>query len=285
MDPVMLVKLLRILALCGGVYVLFAVALFFLQGYLIFPASRIMDRSPSDLGLVFEEVRRKVQGHETYGWYVPLESHRGVVLFSHGNAGDLAGRLESISLLRSFGFAVLAYDYGGYGFSTGKPSEGRCYADIRSMWDYLTKERGVPPEQIVLFGRSLGAAPTADLAAEVTPGAVVLESAFLSTPDIAKKTWIFRPLTWLIRHRFQNKDKVASITAPLLIVHSPDDEIIPYAHGLELFARAPEPKTFLEIHGGHNIGFVLSERVYREGWDEFMTPILGPNPVFVTMDK
>lgn len=275
----MLVKVLRIVALCGGVYVVFGVAMFFLQGYIIFPAARIMDRTPSDFGLKFEEVRRSVLGEETHGWFVPLENHRGVVLFSHGNAGDLSGRLESIMLLRSFGFSVLAYDYGGYGYSTGAPSEARCYADIRSMWAYLVEERGIPPEEIVLFGRSLGAAPTADLAAEVTPGGVVLESAFLSTADMAKRNFLFRPIAWLIRHRFENKNKVAAISAPLLVVHSPEDEVIPYSHGEELFRRATEPKTFLAIRGGHNIGFVLSEGIYRAGWEAFLTPLFGANPV------
>lgn len=279
MDPLTLVNLARVLALCAGAYGLLAVGLYFLQGHIIFPASHDMNRTPADVGLAFEEVRRKVNGFETYGWYAPLENHRGVVLFSHGNAGDLSGRLESIALLRSFGFSVLAYDYGGYGYSTGTPSETRCYADIRAMWAYLTHEREVAPEKIVLFGRSLGAAPTADLAAEVTPAAVILESAFLSTIDMARETLVFRPLTWLIRHRFQNKDKVGSITAPLLMVHSPEDEVIPYAHGRELFARAAKPKTFLEIRGGHNLGFVLSEGIYRQGWEAFLTPLLGSNPV------
>lgn len=277
MDPVMLVKIARILALCGGMYVLFCGVLYVLQGSIIFPASRFIDRTPAAAGLAFEEVVRDVGDYKTHGWYVPLEDHRGVVLFSHGNAGNLSGRIESIQLLRSFGFSVLAYDYGGYGHSTGRPSEARCYADIRAMWAWLVEERGVPAEKIVLFGRSLGAGPTTDLAVEVTPGAVILESAFLSTPDIAKGNPLFRPITWLIRHRFENKHKVAAIEAPLLIVHSPEDEIIPYSHGRELFERASEPKTFLEIRGGHNVGFVLSEDVYREGWEAFLAPVFGDN--------
>ena len=278
-DPLVWFKVARILAMLGVAYGLFAVALYFLQGFLIFPASPGMDRTPADMGLPFETIMREVDGFQTHAWWVPLEGHRGVALFSHGNAGNLAGRLESIQLLRSFGFSVLAYDYGGYGLSTGKPSERRCYADIRSMWDFLVNERGVPASEILLFGRSLGAGPTAELARDVEPGAVILESAFLSVPDIARRTRLFRPLTWLIRHRFANKNKVASITAPLLIVHSPEDEIIPYAHGRELFERANEPKTFLAIRGDHNLGFVISEAAYRKGWEAFLTPIFGPNPL------
>lgn len=279
MAWIILIKTLRILALCGGVYGLFAAMLFLFQGRLIFPASRVMDRTPATFGLAYEDVNIDVGEHTTHGWYVPLENHRGVVLFSHGNAGNLSGRLESIQLLRSFGFSVLAYDYGGYGHSTGRPGEQRCYADIRAMWDYLVRDRGIPEGEILLFGRSLGAAPTADLATGVAPGAVILESAFLSTPDIAKDNWLFRPLTWLIRHRFENKTKVAHIERPLLFIHSPDDEVIPYAHGRALFERATAPKTFLEIRGGHNIGFVESMAIYRPGWEAFLTPIFGANPL------
>lgn len=266
----MIVEPLILLSLILVAGTLFSGCLALGQRKLIFPASRDMVRDPGDFGWAYDEISLPVNGKETHGWYVPMENHRGVVLFSHGNAGNLSGRLESIGLLRSLGFSVLAYDYGGYGYSTGKPSEKRCYADIRAMWDYLVTERAIPEAQIVLFGRSLGAAPTADLAPSVKPGAVVLESAFLSVPDVAKEMPGVGHLTWLIRHRFGNKNKVAKITSPVLIIHSPDDEVIPYEHGKRLFELANEPKTFLEIRGDHNLGFVFSEPVYRPGWESFL---------------
>lgn len=266
----MILLLVKLIYLVLIAVALFSAGLYFAQGKLIFLGTREMNRDPGDAGLAFEEIRLPVADFETHGWYVPLENHRGVVLFSHGNAGNLSGRIESIGLLRSFGFSVLAYDYGGYGYSTGSPSEQRLYADIRAMWDYLINVKQIPPSEIVLFGRSLGAAPTAELAQSVTPGAVVLESAFLSVPDVAKDMPIVGYLTWLIRHRFENKDKVGKITSPLLVVHSPDDEVIPFAHGQRLFELAKEPKTFLEIRGDHNLGFVISEPVYRPGWEAFL---------------
>lgn len=266
----MILLLVKLIYLALIAIALFSAGLYLAQGKLIFLGTREMERDPGDAGLDFEEIRLPVAGYETHGWYVPLENHRGVVLFSHGNAGNLSGRLESIGLLRSMGFSVLAYDYGGYGYSTGKSSERRCYADIRAMWDYLITVKQIPEEKIVLFGRSLGAAPTAELAQSVTPGAVVLESAFLSVPEVARKMTIVGHLTWLIRHRFENKDKVGKITSPILVVHSPDDEVIPYEHGRRLFELAPEPKTFLEIRGDHNLGFVISEPVYRPGWEAFL---------------
>ena len=247
---------------------------FVFQRTLIFPATRTLDRDPGHFGWVYEDILLPVNGETTHGWYIPLENARGTALFSHGNAGNIADRLESISLLRSMGFSVLAYDYGGYGRSTGKPSEQRCYADIQAFWDYLLHDRGIPPEKILLFGRSLGGGATADLAARVQPAAVVLESTFLSIPDVVRDIFPFLPIRWCIRHHFKNKDKVGDIQAPLLIIHSPDDRVIPFRHGKELFDLATEPRQFLEIRGDHNEGFVLSMDIYRAGWDAFLAPML-----------
>ena len=241
---------------------------------MIFIPTYPLYRTPQSAGWTFEEVRVPVADETTCGWYVPVENARGVVLFSHGNAGNIADRIESIGLLRSFGFSVLAYDYGGYGLSTGRPSEPRCYADIRAMWRWLVETRGVPSRKIVLFGRSLGGGVTADLAAEVRPAAVILESTFLSTVDIAREIVPWLPMSWIVRPRFANRDKVGRIQAPVLFIHSPDDRTIPFHHGQELFRLAPEPKQFLEISGDHNEGFVQSYAVYREGWEDFLGPIL-----------
>lgn len=260
------------------VYLGLCLVMWSVQGSLLFPASQDMYRDPGARGIPFEDVRLDVDGETTHGWYAPLENARGVVLFSHGNAGNLSGRVDMIQRLQRFGFSVLAYDYGGYGYSTGSPSEQRCYADIRAMWSYLVDTRGVAPDEILLYGRSVGGGPTAQLATEVGEAAVILESAFLSTADVAWDIPLYRPFLWLLRHKFKNKDKVADFGSPLLILHSPDDEIIPYEHGRELFKRAKEPKTFQEIKGGHNDSFAFSEKIHRKAWEDFLTPIFGDNP-------
>lgn len=265
-------SLIALFVLAGGV-----ILIRLLQHWIIFPATREIYRTPADFGWEYEELLLDVGNERTHGWFIPLENARGVILFSHGNAGNIADRLESIELLRRLGFSVMAYDYGGYGRSTGRVSEERCYADIRAVWRELTETRGVPPERIVLFGRSLGGAVTADLAREVQPAAVVLESTFLSVPDMAREIFPFLPARWIVSIRFANKDKVADIHAPLLIVHSPDDRVIPYRHGKELFARSRAPKRFLEIRGDHNEGFALSMDAYLQGWEDFLAPILPRN--------
>jgi fermentation-respiration switch protein FrsA (DUF1100 family) len=165
---------------------------------------------------------------------------------------------------------VLVYDYGGYGRSTGKPSEARCYADIRGMWRYLVDERGTNPRRIVLFGRSLGGAVAVDLATEVNPAGVVLESTFISAGQLAQQIYPFVPAKYLVCHKFDNAAKVGRISCPLLIIHSRDDEIVPYGHAQELFELAREPKTFLEVRGAHNDGFVVAADAYTTGLERFL---------------
>ncbi len=263
--------LFLVLVVYGG----FVLIVVLLQTKVIFPATRDVYRTPkSAYQWDYEDVRVPVSGQVTHAWFIHVENARGTVLFSHGNAGNVADRLESVMLFRDLQLDVLLYDYGGYGHSTGRPSEGRCYEDVRAMWRYLTDDRGIPPGQVVLFGRSLGGSMTAQIAAEVTPAAVILESTFLSTSRLAKEMLPWLPMKHLIRHRFDNAGKVTRFTSPLLVIHSPDDSLIPFRHGLELFRIAHEPKRFLEIHGDHNEGFVISHDLWSKTVDEFITPLL-----------
>ncbi len=262
-----------------GVLVLAGAALLVggVQRAIVFPATRAMAWSPAEAGWDYVDVFLSVDGHTTHGWCIPASQSRGVILYSHGNGGNISGRMGGIAIWRDLGFDVFIYDYGGYGNSTGKPSEKRCYQDIRACWRWLVEEQGIPPERIVLFGRSLGGAVAADLAAEVTPGAVILESTFTSAVTLGKEAFPFLPVGLLLRHRFETEDKLARFTAPLLVVHSPDDDIVPYHHGKALFERAPEPKTFLEIGGGHNDGFSETGEPYVQGLRRFLDPLFPAN--------
>lgn len=252
------------------VYLVIMALFWFLQRKVLFPASAEIYRDPADMGWPFEEVWTDTPFGKTHGWWIPLENARGAVLFSHGNAGNIADRLESVSLFRELGFSVLLYDYGGYGRSGGTPAEARCYADIRAMWRHLTEDRGVSPEKIVIFGRSLGGAVAVDLAAEVRVGAVVLESTFLSVPEVAAERFWWLPLHLLCRDKFDSQAKVGRIPSPTLVVHSKEDTLIQFRHGQGLYARVTAPKMFLEIHGDHNIGFVESMEIYMDGWRRFL---------------
>jgi len=229
--------------------------------------------TPQDAGWSYEDLSVPVGDEMTRAWFIPAADSRGVVLFSHGNAGTMSDRIDSIEVFRSLGFDVLIYDYGGYGNSTGKPGEQRCYEDIRAMWGLLTEERGVAASRIVLFGRSLGSGPSVDLAAETRPGAVILESAFLSTVAVGKETFPFLPIGLMVRHRFDNKSKIGRVSTPVLVIHSSDDEIIPFHHGRKLYELANEPKSLLKIDGGHNEGYFLSHDRYVAGLSAFLDPL------------
>lgn len=265
----------RVLRSVINILILFAIffplAVFFGERWLIFPGTSLVYRTPAAMNWEFEDVVLEVGEEKTHGWYIPLEKEsRGCVLFSHGNAGNIADRLESCELFRNLGFDVFVYDYGGYGQSTGKPSEKRCYADIRAAWHYLSFERAIPDSRIVLFGRSLGGGPTAQLATEVKPGAIILESTFASIAQVAKRTFPILPMKLLLRTKFESIKKVSSFSAPLLVAHSPEDDVIPYENGKLLFEAAKEPKTFFEMRGSHNEGFWMMEDEYRGQLDAFL---------------
>ena len=239
--------------------------------------SRAIEATPAAFGLPFENVHLlAADGTRLHGWFVRASSPRGTLLFSHGNAGNIGHRLDSIRQLHSLGLNVLIYDYRGFGESEGKPSEAGTYLDAKAAWDYLLEERMIAPQEIVIFGRSLGAAIAAELASQNPSAGVILESAFTSVPDMAASIYPWLPVRLLSRYQYNNLEKVARITSPLLLVHSRGDEIVPYDHGERLFAQANEPKQFLELSGGHNDGNHVSHDIYMETLQRFLDGILPP---------
>jgi fermentation-respiration switch protein FrsA (DUF1100 family) len=270
----MLNNLLYILLAAGLVYAVLTGWLFFMQPRLIYypdMPGRDIGPAPDVIGLEYEDVRlTTTDGERLHGWFVPHPSARATLLFAHGNAGNISHRLDSIRLFHDLGLAVLIFDYRGYGLSSGTTTEQGTYRDADAAWHYLVDERGISPEAIVLFGRSLGAAVIADLAARARPGAVILESAFTSVPDMAARLYPWLPVRWLASYRYDNAEKVRKFTAPVMVIHSRDDEIIPFGQGEQLFAAANEPKQFLELDGGHNDGFHVSRKVYGPAVEAFI---------------
>lgn len=271
----------------AGVFLLYAASLygalllllFILQPRLLYYPnlpSRDITATPEDIRLSYEPVAIVTEDRiKLDGWFIPAQDARGVLLFFHGNAGNISHRLDSLKIFNDLRLSVLIFDYRGYGRSEGRPSEQGTYRDAEAAWRYLTEQRHVPPHDIVFFGRSLGAAVATHLASRHAPKALILESAFTSVPDFAAELYPFLPARWLARFRYNTEDYLRSVDCPVLVVHGRDDEIIPYAHGERLFAAAREPKRFLEIWGGHNEGFLLSGQHYVKGLDAFLTAYLG----------
>lgn len=270
-----LTLIIWIIIIVAGVYVLFAGFLFIFQSHYVYYPEHIISADPSNIGLEFENVSFKTEDRvKLSGWFIPSEGAGGVILFCHGNAGNISHRLESIQIFHRLGLNVFIFDYRGYGRSEGKPSEIGTYRDVEAVWQYLVEERQVSPNSIVVFGRSLGGAVAAWLANRHTPGALILESAFTSVPDIAARLYPYLPVRLLSRFKYNTAEYLDEVACPVLIVHSREDEIMPFSHGKQLFERARGPKEFLEISGTHNEGFITSEKRYIEGLNTFISEYL-----------
>jgi fermentation-respiration switch protein FrsA (DUF1100 family) len=268
--------------IASSVYVLLSVVVYFYQGRMVFLAhlpGRELTASPEDIGLTFENLEIATDdGEQIHGWYVPASESgdsRGVVLFFHGNAGNISHRLDSIEIFNRLGLDVLIIDYRGYGQSTGKPGERGLYKDGQAAWDYLTDRLGVDPGRIIIFGRSLGAVVGTRVAARQSPAGLIIESGFTSGVDMAKRIYWFLPARLITRLEFPLIDFLSEVHSPVLVIHSRDDEIIPFDMGETIFEAIPsQDKTFLEIWGGHNTGFYLSEAVYNPALEAFTSRVL-----------
>ncbi len=271
----MLRSLMNLMLVLVVVYAALVLLAYVFQDRLLFFPSRALVTTPARYGFAFESVEMKTEDGETlHGWWIPAEAERAVVLFCHGNAGNISHRLESVEIFHRLGLSVLLFDYRGYGQSTGKPSEAGLYDDGEAVWRYLTQTRRVDPGKVVVFGRSLGAAVAIDLAARYTPGALIAESGFTSAPDVGARHYPILPVRLLSRNHFDNLSRIAAAQAPVLIIHSRTDGIIPFDHGQRLFEAAPPRKVFLEIKGGHNDGFFVTGPRYGEGIGAFLEQYL-----------
>jgi hypothetical protein len=250
----------------GIAYGAVLVLVFLFQSHLVFfpGTGREAVLTPQSYGLRFESVRiRTADGETLDAWWVPAEGARGVVLFFHGNAGNISHRLDYLQMFHRLRYTTLIVDYRGYGKSTGTPSEAGTYRDAEAAWEYLRHARMAPPHDIVIAGESLGAAVATWLAAEASltegkgPRAVLLFSTFTSVNDLGAQVYWFLPVRLLSRIGYDNQANLKRIRAPVFIAHSRDDDIVPYAHGKRLYETANEPKTFLEMRGGHNDGFIF----------------------------
>jgi fermentation-respiration switch protein FrsA (DUF1100 family) len=254
-------------------YLAFAAIVYFAQPSLIYypETGRDIVATPMDAGLDYETVEIDTPDGETLqGWFVPAPDARGTVLFLHGNAGNVSHRMDYLSMFHSLGYSTFIIDYRGYGASSGTPSEQGTYLDAEAAWQYLTEYRNIDPERIILFGESLGGAVAAWLAAREKPGALVLASSFTSVPDMAAKLFPILPVRLLSRFEYDTLKSLKSVSCPVFIAHSPEDEVVPYVQGRALYAAAPEPKQFLQLQGGHNRGLIFVRKEWADELDRFI---------------
>lgn len=223
-------------------------------------------------GLKFENVKLKSKaGDALHAWWCPQDGATFTIHFNHGNAGNLSGHAWIIPHIRDkLKVNVLIYDYPGYGKSTGVPSEPGCYAAGEAAYEWLTKTKKVPPEQIILMGQSLGAAVACELATKHPHRAMVLLSPFTSVGDMAQEMFPIFPAKWLMVHRYDNLAKIKSYQKPLLIGHATNDSIIPFSHAKRLLDACPSGQKVLHeiTQGDHNDldpGFFAALAKFVEG--------------------
>lgn len=192
-------------------------------------------------------------GTRLFGWYVAARRPSAVLLWCHGNAGNIIHRLENLIALYEIGVSVFLFDYRGYGRSEGIPSESGLYQDAHAAYRYLTDVRQVDPARLVIFGRSLGAAVAGQLASDQKIAGLILESAFPSVAAMAKEQFNGLPAHWLLSSRFSLIEHLPSIRVPILMIHGDQDTIVPFSLGEQVFRAAPNPKSFYIVKGAdHN---------------------------------
>jgi len=274
----------RIGGLVAIAYVALCLLVYFKQNSYIYYPDKSVGLTPAYFKLPFDSVRLKAQdGTMIAGWFVPANSDRAV-LICHGNAGNIANRLDLILTFHNMGLNVMIFDYRGYGDSSGKPTEEGTYVDAQAAWDYIhesrIKDRIAPNKQfesknIAIYGESLGGAVAAWLAEQTHPGALILDSTFTSAPDMAKKMFPFLPARRLCKFKYDTIGRIHKIACPVLIAHSENDEMIPCTQGLMLFNAAKQPKQFIGMSGQHNDGGILTSPNHLKTVDEFLSKYLG----------
>jgi uncharacterized protein len=200
------------------------------------------------------------------------------LLWCHGNAGNLTHRYRKIYRLCNLPVAILIFDYRGYGRSEGSPNEEGVYRDAAAAWQYLTVERQVPAEQVIIYGVSLGGSVATQLTTQVKPAGLVLESTFTSIPKMARELYPILP-RFLLHHRMDTEARIATLTLPKLIIHGAADEVIPVTMGRRLHEVAPEPKVYFEVpDAGHEDVDYEGGALYLEVWRRFIESCVPQTP-------
>ena len=263
--------LFNLLIVLFFIYLAFVLLVYFNQTRLVYFPEKQLSNTPEVVGLDFASVQIATGDGETlHGWWIPVNNAKGTVLFFHGNAGNISHRINYLTMFKQLGYNTLLFDYRGYGQSSGTPSETGTYIDAQAAWRYLIDIKKIESTQIVLFGESLGGAVATWLAVSERPGLLVLASTFTSIPELASEIYPFLPVRWISRFEYNTLETLRSVTCPVFIAHSPQDEIIPFRHGQRLLQVATEPKQFLSLDGTHNTGFIFMQPVWKKALGAFM---------------
>lgn len=238
-----------------------------------FPSREHDGGTPAALGLAYEDAAPLASdGVQLHAWFVPATEPAPVLLFLHGNGGNISHRLEKLAVFNELGASVLMVDYRGYGSSAGSPDEAGTYRDAEAAYDWL-RQREIAPARIVAYGESLGGPIATDLAARRPLGGLILESAPSSILDVARHHYAWLPVSMFLSVRYDAAAKIGAVRCPLLIMHSPGDELVPFGMAETLYSKANEPKQLVRLRGGHNDNFMVAADTYRAALEGFLRSV------------
>lgn len=249
--PTKLASLLLTVLVAAAILKLLAI---FFEARLAFFPFKGLDETPRDRGIPYEDHRVTTADGETlHGWVLPHPSPAAQVLYFHGNGGNLSIWLAILEGLRRRGIAVVAFDYRGYGQSTGSPSERGLYRDTDAILDRFWGRVHRPGSPVIYWGRSLGGTLAAYAATKRAPDGLVLEGSFPSVRALVRTNLVMAVLGWFSSYRFPTADLMAGVNRPVLVIHGDADSVIPFRLGEQLFSTLRGPKHFHRIAGGdHN---------------------------------
>ena len=234
-----------------GVYLLVCLMANFAQGNIIFRSKEICFAPPGDLAI--EEVTIPTpDGQKLFAWWLHLETAEKTILFFQGNGRNITYQGARLETFRALAANALMVDYRGYGQSTGRiRNERDIYVDGAAAWNFLVAEKRIPPEKIIIWGRSLGGAVATETALHERAAALVLESTFYSMDEMARLKYWYLPTRLLLKFHFANGEKLRRIQLPVIVIHSGEDGYIPFSQAARLFAAANEPKILIKTKGSH----------------------------------
>jgi fermentation-respiration switch protein FrsA (DUF1100 family) len=245
-------------------YVILCAVVALQQGRLVWYPGPRPATTPADHGLAYDDLELTTSdGVAIHAWRVRSpERARAVVLVCHGNAGNVEVRIPLARAYGEMGCDVVLFDYRGYGNSAGSPTEEGTYRDAEAVWEWA-RSAGYEPQRIVLHGESLGGAVAIELARRKTVAAVIVEDTFTSLVDMGKRFYPWPPVGLVLRIRYDSLAKIGSLGVPVMVIHSREDDLVPFELGERLFEAAAEPKRFLVTQGGHNSGGFVTSPAWR----------------------
>ena len=262
-------------------YLSLCVALIWGQNRLILKPSFSINTTPNELGMSYEDVWLPVttpQGNieKVHGWWInPNTYPEKVLLYLHGIGGNVSYNLSTVQTYYDQGYSILIIDYRGYGRSKGQfPREAEIYRDSQIAWDYLTEERQIKPQNIFIYGHSLGGAVAIDLAVRQPEAAgVIVENTFTSMMDMINYSgFIYQlfPSRLLLHQRFDSLGKLSSLKVPLLLIHGTSDRTVPHTMSETLFQAATVPKKLVLVEGADHVNIsAIAPEKYIKGLQAF----------------